>query len=422
MVERIAITGLGLVTPLGLDVASTWAALLAGRSGIRSLDDELAPGITVRIGGRVDGLEIRDYVSDRKLIRGLSRNAQFAVVAALEATRDAGLLGPDGRLDSGVIDPTRVGVEIGNSEGGEDERIATFRAVESGRPDAIRPLTGVTFMISAASGAVSRLLGATGPSHALATACATGTDSLVQAARLLRLGEADVVVAGGTEGLVSPTAFPMLAALFDAMRALSRRNHDPAGASRPFDRDRDGFVLSEGAAMLVLERAAHARARGARSYAELHGYGNTSDADHETQPSGIGAARAMRQAMAMAELERDEVDLVSAHATSTPIGDQKENEVIREVLGARADQVAVSANKSMLGHLIGAAGALSTAVSALAIANGCIPPTINLVNPGQGCDLDYVVDRPRPRAVRAAIVNAFGFGGHNCVLALRPPM
>lgn len=419
--ERIAITGLGAVTPLGLDVASTWAALVAGMSGIRAVDDHLARGLRVRIAGRVTGLQIREYVPDRKLSRALPRNAQFAAVAALEAVRDAGLPLRDGRLDAERIDPGRVAVQIGNSEGGDDERVAAFRAVDAGRPETIRPLAAVMFMISAAAGGVARLLGATGPSQAVATACATGSDAIINGVRLLRLGEADVVIAGGTEGLMSETAFPMMSALFDAMHALSRRNEAPERASRPFDRERDGFVLSEGAAVLILERLEHARRRGARVYAELHGYGNTCDAGHETEPNGIGAARAMRQALETAEMAADEVDLVSAHATSTPIGDLRETEVIKDVLGERARVVAVSATKSMVGHLLGAAGALSALATVLAIQRGVVPPTINLDFPDPACDLDYVPNTARERRVRAALVNAFGFGGHNCVLALRAP-
>ncbi len=419
--EPIAITGLGAVTPLGHSARVTWEGLVAGRSGIRLIDDELTRGLKSRIGGRVEGLAVRDYVADRKVSRSLSRNGQFAAVAALEAARDAGLLGVEGKVDSGRVDPSRITVHIGNSEGGDDERVFTFRSVDAGRPEAIRPLTAVQFMISNASGAVSRLLGATGPSQAVATACATGTDSIINAVRLLRLGEADIAIAGGTEGFAGEISFPMLSALFDAMHALSHRNDEPERASRPFDRDRDGFVISEGAAVLVLERLADARARGAHVYAELHGYGNTCDAYHETEPSGVGAAMAMRQALAMADMGPDEVSLISAHATSTPIGDLKETEVIKEVLGARAYDVAVSATKSMVGHLIGAAGALSTLAAVLAIEHGVVPPTINQGCPDPGCDLDYVPNVARSMAVRAALVNAFGFGCHNCVLALRRP-
>lgn len=410
--QQVVVTGFGALTPVGNDRESTWQALLAGRSGIAPISRFDPVGLPTTIAGEVKGFD-PSALLDRKRERRSARFSQLAVAAAREAVADASLtVGAAG----GGVDAERVGVVLNNAVAGMD---GVERAVDQlhADPRTISPYFVSSVIPNMPACEVAIDLGVRGPVTASALACASGVYALLEARRLILSGEADVVLAGGTDSAITRVMFQGLS----NMGALSKRNDDPARASRPFDADRDGFVFGEGAVVCVLESAEHAAARGARAYAEVAGGALTSDAFHVSapDPTGAGAVSAMRRALVSTGTEASDVDYICAHGTSTRINDLTETKAIREVYGAHAYDLAVSSPKSMVGHLIGAAGALSAMVAALAIRDGVVPPTINLDTPGEECDLDYVPHTARKTDVRAAAVNAFGFGGQNCVAVLR---
>jgi 3-oxoacyl-[acyl-carrier-protein] synthase II len=408
-VTRPVITGIGALTPLGLSASDTWQGLLAGRSGIGPLTRFDASAYPVRIAG-----EVRNFdpltVMNRKRVRRTSRFAQLAIAASLEALRDANL-----EISPRMQD--RTGVTIGTALGGVDVIDAEAGHLYGGSPSRVSPFLLPMLIANMASSEVSIQLGIRGPSNTSVGACASGSIALLEARRWIETDEADYVLAGGTEGALTPSIWAALCSL----GALSTRNEAPEQASRPFDRDRDGFVYAEGAVIFVVEREDLAQAREARVYGELAGGALTSDAHHETAPRAEGdvAARAMTLALRDAGARAEDVDLVVAHGTGTPLNDLAETLAIKEALGPRSGVIPVSAPKSMVGHLIGAAGALSAMVGVLAMRSGMIPPTINLDHPDPACDLDYVPAVARRATVRLALANAFGFGGQNCVVAVR---
>jgi 3-oxoacyl-[acyl-carrier-protein] synthase II len=407
----VVVTGIGAVTPLGLDRENTWQALLAGKSGVGPITAFDARHLPTRIAAEVKGFDPTDHFPAKR-IRRMARFSQFAVVAARQALADAGLA-------VGEADADRVGVVVNAAVAGFDTVEAATRGLLAAEPSAPSSYFVPSYLTNMPACEIAIDIGATGPVNASALACASGLYALLDARRLILCGEADVVVCGGTDAAITPAMFAGLV----AMGALSERNDDPTGASRPFCADRDGFVFGEGAVVMVLESAEHARRRGAGPYAVVAGGALTSDAFHVSapRPGGAQAAGAIRQAVQRSGLRPDAVDYICAHGTSTKINDRTETEAIRSALGEAADRVAVSAPKSMLGHLIGAAGALGAMVCALAIRERIVPPTINLRRPDPECDLDYVPDRARPMPVRAALTNAFGFGGQNCVVAFTDP-
>jgi len=408
---RAVITGIGAVTPVGLSAPETWASLLAGRSGVRPLTRFDASGFPVRIAADVQGFDPLAAMP-RKRARRTARFAQLAIAAAKEALADA-RLPPLGEITD------RFGVTIATALGGLEVIDEEAPRLFGGAPARVTPFLLPMLLANMASSAVSIQFGLRGPSNTPVGACASGTISLMEARRWIEAGEADYVLAGGAEGGLTPTVWAALCAL----GALSTRNDAPEKASRPFDRDRDGFVYGEGAVVFVVERDDLARSREAGVYAELAGAAMTSDAYHETapQPEGEAAALAIRRALQNAHAGPDEVDLIVAHGTGTPLNDTAETRAIKHALGRRARAVPVTAPKSMVGHLIGAAGSLAALVGVLAIRDGRIPPTINLETPDPDCDLDYVPRRARRAVVRLALANAFGFGGQNCVVAVRAP-
>ena len=406
---RVVLTGLGAVSPCGLDVPSTWAAMLAGRSGIAPIQGFDASALPVRFAGELPGYDPARHFSAKEG-RRLERFIQLALVASDEAVRDAG-------LDPAVPLGERAGVYIGSGIGGVVEiSEGSVRFAEEGIRG-LSPFFIPRVLPNLAAGQVAIRHGIKGPSLCVSTACAAGNHSIGEAWRLIRCGDADLVLAGGTESAISPVGI----AGFAVMRALSRNNDAPEQASRPFDKDRDGFVMGEGAGVVVLESEAHALARGARIYAELAGYGLTTDAHHITAPppGHEGAARCMRVALRSAGMAPEEVGYINAHGTSTPANDRAETEAIHQAFGDHARRLLVSSTKSMTGHLLGAAGGLEAVITALAVHHGRVPPTINLDEPGEGCDLDYVAGASREVSLEAAVSNAFGFGGTNAVLVFR---
>jgi 3-oxoacyl-[acyl-carrier-protein] synthase II len=407
--RRVVVTGMGLLTALGNDVASTWEGLLAGRSGIRTIELFDPSRLDSRIAG-----EVRDFdasgVLDRKDIRRTDRYIQFGLVAARQALDQAGL---PGRLDGELAE--RTGVTLGTGLGGVNTLFDNVLLMGQRGPDRISPFFVPMGIGNVGAGQVAIAFGPLGPNFAIASACASGGHALGEAWETIRRGDADVMLAGGVEAAIHEATLGG----FCAMRALSTRNDDPAGASRPFDRGRDGFVIGEGAGVLVLEALDHALARGATPLAELVGYGATADASHITLPApgGIGAVRAARRALEKAGLAPDAVDHLNAHATSTPEGDRAELQSIRTIFGDHAPMVAVTANKSMLGHTLGAAGAIEAISTIMAIRTGRIPPTINLLDPDEaGEGLDLTPNRASSRDIRIALSTSFGFGGQNSAL------
>lgn len=401
--RRVVVTGLGMVTPLGNTVAATWSNVLAGRSGIGPIEHFDVSGYTTQFGGAIRDFDIAQYMGIKEA-RRLDTFVQYGMAAAIQAMDDAEL----------EIEPTeedRAGAAIGSGIGGIGQIEKTHEIIHSTGPRRVSPFFVPGSIINMVAGNLSMRYNFRGPNLALTTACTTGAHCIGMAARLIAWGDANVMLAGGAEMATTPVGLGG----FCAMRALSTRNEDPEAASRPWDRDRDGFVLSDGAGVVVLEEYGRARRRGARIYAELTGFGMSSDAYHMTSPpeDGRGAALAMRNALQDAQLSADQVDYINAHGTSTVAGDVAESRAIEAVLGAAAEDLAVSSTKSMTGHLLGAAGAVEAIFSILALRDQVAPPTINLDQPDARCTLNYVPHQPQQRSIRHVLSNSFGFGGTN---------
>ena len=406
MRRRVVITGMGLITPLGLGIEPFWDGLLQGRRVIGPITHFDASQFSTRIAAEVKEFDPTQFM-ERKDARRASRFIQFAVAATRMALADAQLeITPD--------NAEQVGVLIGSGIGGVDYMDSQMRVLIEQGVDRISPFLAPMMIADMASGFVSITFGAKGPNLCVVTACSTGADALGQAARLIQRGEAEVMIAGGSEAAIVPIGV----AAFCAARAMSTRNDDPGRASRPFDAERDGFVMGEGAGVLILESLEHAKARGARIYAELLGYGMSADAYHITQPDpeGDGALRCMRNAIRDAGLQPTDIHYINAHGTSTRYNDAKETLAIKRLFGDYAYQLPISSTKSVIGHLLGAAGAVEATATILTIQHQILPPTINYEYPDPECDLDYVPNEPRPAQVRYAMSNSFGFGGHNTAL------
>jgi 3-oxoacyl-[acyl-carrier-protein] synthase II len=411
--RRVVVTGLGVVSPVGNCVADAWTNLVGGCSGIDTITLFDPAAFGVRIGGEVKNFKPEDHIASKEL-RHMDRGSKFAMVSAKEAVADAG-------LDMAAECPERVGIIFGTAAGGVEKVLVQQQILLERGPDRVSPMFLPHFLPDSASGLVAIMLGAEGPNMAVASACATGSHAVGEALKTIQRDDADVMLAGGTEASILPVIF----AGFINMRALSGRNDDPQGASRPFDADRDGFVISEGAAVLLLEEAEHAERRGARIYAEVVGYGSGNDAWHMVQPrdQGAGAAKAMRAALRDAQrncgLLPSDVGYVNPHGTSTPYNDRFETAALKEVFGEHAARLAVSSSKSMTGHMFGAAGAMEALVCVKTIETGWMPPTINYQTPDPECDLDYVPNKARQWTPTAAISNSFGLGGHNSTVVFR---
>jgi len=407
--RRVVVTGLGIVSPVGNTVEEAWQNILAGRSGIGRITRFDASSFPVQIAGEVKGFEIGTYLSPKEA-RRMDVFIHYGMAAGIQAIRDAG-------LEAGSLDPERIGLSIGSGIGGLPMIESTCDDFAAGGVRKISPFFVPGSIINMISGNLSILYGYKGPNLSLVSACATGTHSIGDAGRLISHGDADIMIAGGAEGCVSKLGLGG----FCAPRALSTRNDDPATASRPWDRDRDGFVLGEGAGVVVLEEYEHAKARGARIYSELAGFGMSSDAFHMTAPSedGEGAARCMRNALNDARLAPQDVQYVNAHGTSTPLGDKAETVAVKRAFGEQAKKLVVNSTKSMTGHLLGAAGGVEALFTVLAIYHQVSPPTINIFNQDQACDLDYCANLAREMRIEAAISNSFGFGGTNATLVFR---
>jgi len=407
--RRVVVTGLGLVTPVGNDVAESWANIKAGKSGIAPITHFDTSAFSVRFGGSVRNFDVSQYVSPKDA-KKMDPFIHYGLAAGSQAIKDSG-------LDVTEENATRIGVAIGSGIGGLPGIEKGTQTFLEGGPRKISPFFVPSNIINMVSGNLSIQYGLKGPNFAIVTACTTGTHNIGDAARLIEYGDADVMVAGGAEMATSPTGLGG----FAAARALSTRNDEPERASRPWDRDRDGFVLSDGAGVVVLEEYEHAKARGARIYAELIGYGMSADAYHMTAPSedGDGAARCMQNAIRNASLNPEDVDYINAHGTSTPAGDVVETRAVKRVFGDNSKKVAISSTKSMIGHLLGAAGGVEAVFSILAIYEQVAPPTINLDNPDPECDLDYVPNEAREMKIDVSLSNSFGFGGTNGTLIFR---
>jgi len=408
--RRIVITGMGAVTPLGLDVSTTWTNLIAGKSGVSPITSWDASKFDCRFAAQVQNFEPRQHFFNEKDARRADRYSQLAMASAKEAVKHSG-------IDPKQVQLDRVGVLVGSGIGGlkslgdQDEILITKG------PGRVSPFMIPMMISNMAAGLISMEFGFAGPNFAVVTACATSNNCIGEAWRLIRDDEADVILAGGSEAACVPLGMSG----FAAMRALSTRNDEPERASRPFDKDRDGFVMGEGAGIVVVEELEHAKKRGANILAELTGYGLTADAYHMTSPApgGAGAVRAMQHSLRRARMPIEKIDYINAHGTSTPVGDVAETEAIKVVFGSHAKKLAVSSTKSMTGHLLGAAGAAELIFCIKAIEQNILPPTINLDNPDPACDLDYVPYKAREARVDAALSNSFGFGGHNATLLVQ---
>jgi 3-oxoacyl-[acyl-carrier-protein] synthase II len=411
LADKVFVTGIGMVTPLGIDSKSTWDALLKGKSGIDTITAFDHEGFETTIAGEAKGFDPVTYV-DRKQARRLDRFAQFAVGATHQALAQAGL-----DLQDPNIDATRVSSVIGSGIGGLITMSEQWAVLSEKGPTRVNPFLIPMMRADMAPGQVSILFGAKGPNYCTVTACSSGADSIGIASEMIRRGEIDIALAGGTEAPICPLAV----AGFNACLALSKRNDDPTGASRPFDAGRDGFVMGEGAGVLVLESEKSVVRRGVTPLAELAGYGSSSDAYHVTQPApdGEGAARAINKAFAQSGLSPSDISYINAHGTSTPMNDRLETQAIKASFGDEAYKVRISSTKSMTGHLLGAAGGVEAAISVLAIANGAAPPTINLETPDPDCDLDYTAHHAQRGVIKAAMSNNLGFGGHNASLIFK---
>jgi 3-oxoacyl-[acyl-carrier-protein] synthase II len=404
--RRVVVTGLGVVTSLACKVEELWARLCNGESGIHPIERFDCSRFRSRFGGEIRNWSTEGYLPAKDAKR-LDRFTQFAVVGAIDAVRDAG-------LDFSKEDPHRCGVIFGSGIGGLEELEDQHRRLLEKGPERVSAFTIPKLMANAASGQISIQFGLRGPSEAVVTACASASNSIGEALKMLQRGDVDVAITGGSEAAVTPLGLSG----FGAMRALSERNDDPARASRPFDAHRDGFVLSEGAGVLVLEELEHARRRGAVIHAEMLGYGVSADAGHITQPDkdGTGAAKAIRLALLDSGVDAADVGYINAHGTSTPLGDLAETAAIKRVFGESARTVSISSTKSQLGHLLGASGGVELVITVLSLRDGVIPPTINYETPDPDCDLDYTPNQARQRKLAVAMSNSFGFGGHNASL------
>jgi len=409
--RRVVVTGMGIVSPVGSTIDSAWDAICNGRSGIDTISSFDADHMKTRIAGEVSGFDLSQYLSPREAKR-LDEFIHYGFAAATDALADSGLLD-----ENSAHDPERIGCSLGSGIGGLNTIEATTKAYLNGGPRKVSPFFIPGSIINMISGYVSLKYNLKGPNFAMVTACSTATHSMGAAARMIQYGEADMMVAGGAEYATTPTSVSG----FISARAMSTRNDEPGKASRPWDKDRDGFVLSNGAGMVVLEELDHAKKRGAKIYGEFIGFGMSADAFHMTAPpeDGEGAARCMNIALKDAALNPQDITYINAHGTSTPLGDLAETVAVKTIFGDHAYKVAVSSSKSMTGHLLGAAGGIEAIFSLLSIRDGIIPPTINLENPGEGCDLDYVPNTARERDVNVAISNSFGFGGTNGSLVFR---
>ena len=409
--RRVVITGLGAVTPVGNSVASAWDAVINGRSGIGPITEFDCSQLNTHLAGEVRDFEVGDYISPKEA-RRYDKFIHYGMAAGIQAMQDSGLL-----EENPGIDPERVGFSIGAGIGGIATIEQTMLLYEARGARRVSPFYIPGTIVNMIGGNLSIRYGFKGPNISIVTACTTSTHNIGNAARLIAYGDADVMVSGGAEYATTPTAL----AGFMSAKAMSTRNDDPEGASRPWDDGRDGFVLSNGAAMVVVEELEHARKRGAPIYAEVVGYGMSGDAHHMTAPpeDGEGAARCMQIALNDAGMNPEEVDYINAHGTSTPLGDRAESDAVKTVFGDHAYKLAVSSTKSMTGHLLGAAGGIEAVFSVMAIKDGILPPTINLENPSEGCDLDYVPHTAREVPIKTAVSNSFGFGGTNGTLIFR---
>ncbi len=407
--RRVVITGLGIISPVGNSIEEAWGSIVAGRSGITRITRFDTETFASQVAGEVKNFDVGAYLNPKEA-RRMDTFIQFGMAAGIQAVRDAG-------LDSIQTDAERIGVNIGSGIGGLTMIESMHKDYLAGGVRKISPFFIPATISNMISGHLSIMYGFKGPNLAMVTACTTGTHAVGESARLIEYGDADIMVAGGAESAITELSLGG----FGNMKALTGRNDDPAGASRPWDKDRDGFVLAEGAGVVVLEEYEHARARGARIYAEVAGYGMSADAYHMTAPpeDGDGAMRCMNAALKNAGLNADQVDYINAHGTSTPLGDKAETMAVKRALGAHAIRVAVSSTKSMTGHLLGASGGVEAVFSALSVANQIAPPTINLSEAGEGCDLDYVPNIARDMKIDVALSNSFGFGGTNGTLVFK---
>jgi 3-oxoacyl-[acyl-carrier-protein] synthase II len=407
--RRVVMTGAGAVTPVGNTAEEFWASLLAGRSGIGPITRFDASQMPTRIAGEIKGFDPLKYI-DKKDDRKFDRFLKYAVACAVMAVEDAG-------LKTDRVDATRFGVLVGSGIGGIETLLEQYAILTEKGPDRVSPFFVPMIIVNMASGVISMRFGARGPNSSVVTACATGNHAIGDAMRIIQRGDADVMIAGGAEAII----IPLTIAGFCQMKAMSMRNDDPTKASRPFDAERDGFVCGEGGGLVVLESLEHARAREARIYAEIVGYGMTGDAHHMTapDPEGDGAARAMAAALRDAALEPSSVGYINAHGTSTPYNDKFETIAIKRVFGDHAKKLAVSSTKSMTGHLLGAAGGIEAIATAFALHHGILPPTMNYEKPDPDCDLDYIPNQARKQEIEVALSNAFGFGGTNATLAFK---
>lgn len=407
--RRVVVTGMGMLTPLGVDLESSWQGLTAGKSGIAPIQSFDTTDYPVRFGGHVPEFDISEYLPSKEA-RRMDGFMQFGLVAGIQAMRDSGLEVTDENRD-------RIGVAVGSGIGGIVTIETCHDVVNSRGPAKVSPFFVPSCIINMIAGHLSIMYGLQGPNIAITTACTTGTHNIGFGARLIASGDADAMLVGGAEQSTSPTTM----AGFGAMRALSTRNEEPERASRPWDRDRDGFVLSDASAVLVLEEYEQAKTRGARIYCELAGFGMSADASHITSPSenGQGAARSMQNALNDAEMPASEISYINAHGTSTVLGDIAETMAIKAVMGSDANKVAVSSTKSMIGHALGAAGSVESVICVLALRDQVAPPTINLDNPDEGCNLDYVPHRAKEIPIKASLSNSFGFGGTNGTLIFK---
>ncbi|MNJ42949.1 3-oxoacyl-[acyl-carrier-protein] synthase 2 [compost metagenome] len=406
--HRVVVTGMGVVSSLGQDLDLFWDNLTQGKSGVSRIESFDTSDYPTQIAAEIKDFNVEEYV-DRKEARKMDRFVQFAAAGAFKALQDSGLnIAED-------TNPERVGVMIGSGIGGLGTLEAQHSILMEKGPKRMSPFFIPMMIANMASGHISILTGAKGPNTTTVTACATGTHSIGDSMKMIQYGDADVMICGGAEATILRTGLGG----FCAMRAMSTRNDAPERASRPFDSERDGFVMGEGAGVLILESLEHAQKRGAKIYGEVIGYGLSSDAHHMTDPDPDGAMRSMRMAIANAGIEKTEVDYINAHGTSTPAGDRSETTAIKELFGEHAYKLAVSSTKSMTGHLLGAAGGVEAIICSLTLKNGVIAPTINLENPDPSCDLDYVPNQARKSDVKIAMSNSFGFGGHNATIILK---